>query len=221
MKKVLTFNGSPRKTGNTTALLKQFLRGVEEGSVIIKEIDPYEINLQYCRGCLRCNLLKRCSVQTDDWTGISREILESDILVFATPVYFRHVTAPLKKIIDRFRSFVHVQITETGLIHTPWEKWNKDFVLLLTMGSSDKSEADGIIDLFRFMTGMLGDNNHLHVITATRLAVTRQVERTREELQKLYPRLMLPEELAEKDAEQNRIWLEACYRLGKELAKRS
>jgi multimeric flavodoxin WrbA len=135
----------------STFLLQHFLEGAKNAGAETKEIAAHEVNLEYCTGCLRCNLIKRCTIRGDEWNEMSKKILDADVLVFATPVYFHHVPAQLKKIIDRFRSFVHVQITETGLIHTPHTEWKKDFVLLLTLGSSSDSDAQPVIDLFRFM----------------------------------------------------------------------
>jgi multimeric flavodoxin WrbA len=140
--------------------------------------------------------------------------------VFASPIYFHYISAPLKNIIDRFRSFIHVQITETGLIHTPYKKWNKDFVLLLSMGSSDDSDAEPVIDLFEYMKDVLGDENKLHVVKATRLAVIKQVQKTEEELKELYPKLQLNENLAEKDFEKNQKVLSQCYDLGMKLTNK-
>ena len=116
----------------------------------------HDLDLEFCRGCLRCNLLGRCSIRGDAWESLSRKILEADVLVFGSPVYFHHVTAQMKKVIDRFRSFIHVEITESGLKHTPWATWEKDFVLLLTMGSSDDSDARPAIDMFEFMASVMG-----------------------------------------------------------------
>ncbi len=219
MKKIIAFNGSPRKSGNTSILLEHFFNGVKNNSNLVEEFNAQEINLNYCRGCLRCNLLGRCSITGDEWEVISKKILDSDIIVFASPVYFHHVTAPLKKILDRFRSFVHVQISETGLIHTPREKWNKDFVLLLCMGSSNISDAKPIIELFDFITSILGPGNKLHAITATRLAVVKQVLKTEEQLKDLYPKLNLPINLAEEDYKKNQKILIDCYQLGYSLTK--
>ncbi len=219
MKKVVAFNGSPRPTGNTSLLLNHFLEGTGQNPVDTEVIHSHELNLESCQGCLRCNVLKRCSISGDDWNEISSKILEADVLVFASPVYFHHVPSPLKKVIDRFRSFVHVQITETGLIHTPWAEWNKDFVLILTMGSPDKSEADPVIDLFRYITSILGSGNKLHVITATRLAVVKQVVKTKEELRDLYQKMKLPTELVAGDIQRNKALMEECRSLGFELLK--
>ncbi|HBB92579.1 MAG TPA: hypothetical protein DC042_12900 [Bacteroidales bacterium] len=218
MKKILALNGSPRPAGNTTFLLEQFLKGAKTGRTIAEELRTQDLNLEYCSGCLRCNILKRCSLRGDDWESLSHKILESDVLVFASPVYFHHLTASLKKVLDRFRSFTHVQITETGLIHTPHQIWNKDFVLLLTMGSPNAKEAQPIIELFQFMAEMLGDGNRLHVICGTRLAVSRQVIRTEQELLELYPKLGLPATLAKQDYLTNQSVLSECEALGERLA---
>jgi FMN-dependent NADH-azoreductase len=219
MKKVLILDGSTRKQGNTSALIQQFTEGVQSNSVDVEHILAKDLNIKYCNGCLRCNLIKRCSIRDDDWEDLSQKINEADVLVFASPIYFHYLTAPLKNIIDRFRSFVHVQITETGLIHTPWNNWNKDFVLLLSLGSSDDSDAQPVIDLLEYMKEVLGDNNKLHVIKATRLAVIKQVLKSEEELKELYPKLMLDENLAKADFKMNQNILKKCFDLGKKLSK--
>ena len=85
------------------------------------------------------------------------------------------------------------------------------------MGSSDASDADPVIDLFRFMTSILGENNKLHVITATRLAVIKQIVKSEEELRTLYRKMKLPEPLAPVDFKRNKELVEACNKLGQEL----
>jgi len=219
MKKILVLDGSTRKQGNTAALVQQFTEGAQCNSVEVEHVIAKDLNIKYCNGCLRCNLIKRCSIRDDDWEELSQKINEADVLVFASPIYFHYVTALLKHIIDRFRSFVHVQITETGLIHTPWKNWNKDFVLLLSLGSSDDSDAQPVIDLFEYMKEVLGDKNRLHVVKGTRLAVIKQVQKTEEELRELYPKLMLDENLAKDDFKKNQDVLKECFDLGKELTK--
>lgn len=219
MKKVLILDGSTRKLGNTSYLIKHFIEGAEKNTTQVEHVVAKDIEIKYCNGCLRCNLIKRCSIRDDDWEDLSSKINESDVIVFASPIYFHYVTAPLKNIIDRFRSFVHVQITDTGLIHTPWKNWNKDFVLLLSMGSSDDSDAEPVIDLFNYMKDVMGDNNRLHVIKGTRLAVIKHVQKTEEELKELYPKLKLDENLAQEDFERNQNLLKKCEELGEELTR--
>jgi multimeric flavodoxin WrbA len=217
MKKVLVLDGSTRKHGNTSILIERFLNGAKSNTHQIEHVIAKDLKIDYCNGCLRCNLIKRCSITGDDWADLSQKIAESDVLVFASPIYFHYVTAPLKKIIDRFRSLVHVQITEQAVKHTPWQKWNKDFVLLLSMGSSDDIDAQPVIDLFDYMKEVMGEENQLHVIKATRLAVIKQITKTEDELHQLYTKLNIPEHLAEVDVIKNYKILENCYELGKNL----
>ena len=214
---ILSLNGSPRRKGNTSLLLEELLRGARDYAAPVEEIIAEEVNLKYCKGCLRCNLIKRCAMKGDDWETLSSKILRADVLIFASPIYFHHLTAPLKKILDRFRSFLHVQITEHGLKHTPWHEWEKQFVLLLCLGSSADTDAQPAIDLFKYITTILGPDNKLNSIVGTRLAVTNQVKMTVEELFDLYPKLGLTPHLAEQDYHRNQMLLKKCYDLGKEL----
>jgi multimeric flavodoxin WrbA len=216
--RILTFNGSPRSNGNTSALLQELVRGASESGANAETIIAQDINLKYCTGCLKCNFIKQCAIQNDDWQELSQKILDADVLVFASPVYFHHVTAPLKKILDRFRSFMHVQLTEHGLKHTPWHTWQKHFVLLLSQGSSNDDDAQPIIDLFKFIIEVLGTENQLTSIIGTRLAVVNQVRMSKEELSILYSKLKLPAYLVDEDFQRNQQLLKQCYELGKKLA---
>jgi hypothetical protein len=171
-----------------------------------------------CRGCLKCNLIQRCAIKGDDWDTLRLKILNADVLAFASPIYFHHLTAPLKKILDRFRSFMQVQITEHGLNHTPWQEWKKHFVLLLSLGSPDAADARPVIDLFTFLAHALGPGNTLHAMVGTRLAVKGQVTMSGEELSSLYAKLKLPARLANADYRRNQALLQSCYELGRGLA---
>ncbi len=217
--KILAFNGSPRSSGNSARLLERFMAGAYRKGTDTEIVSPYQLNIKPCTGCLRCNILGKCSLRDDDWAVLSEKILAAEVLVFATPVYFHHLPATLKMVIDRFRSFVHVQITGSGLIHTPRVNWNKQFVLILSMGSSDDSDAQPIIGLFRFMTSILGTGNRLHVISSTRLSMSGQVSRSAEELRELYTKLKLPLHLAEQDARRNQELLKECEDLGIRLSR--
>lgn len=214
---LLALNGSPRKNGNTFALLQELIRGASEAGAHAEMIMAHQVDLKYCSGCLKCNLLKQCAIRTDEWQMLSQKILAADVLVFASPVYFHHLTAPLKKILDRFRSFMHVQITEHGLQHTPWHRWQKHFVLLLSQGSADPADAQPIIDLFEFIVDVLGSKNKLTSIIGTRLAVANQVRMAKDELESLYSKLNMPLHLVEQDYQRNQLLLQQCYELGNKL----
>ena len=216
---IVAFNGSPRKKGNTSLLLNELIRGVREAGNQIEEITASEVHIKPCRGCLKCNLLKRCAMKGDEWGELSEKILNANALVFVSPVYFHHLPGPLKNILDRFRSFMHVQITEHELKHTPWHDWRKQFILILCQGSPDSSDAQPIIDLFTFITRALGEGNTLLSIVATRLAVVNQIKMTEEELKILYEKLELPVQLAKPDYQSNQVLLQLCYEAGRKLGQ--
>ena len=74
MKKVLAFNGGMRKSGNTTLLLQNFLDGARKNTECVEELNANEMNLEYCRGCTRCNLVGRCTIHGDEWGEVSQKI---------------------------------------------------------------------------------------------------------------------------------------------------
>lgn len=215
--RILAINGSPRKNGNSSILLNELLRGAKEGGASYNRIDSSKLNLEFCRGCLKCNLVKRCVIKGDDWSNLSNKILKADSLIIASPVYFRSVTASVKKIIDRFRSFFGVQIKEKALNHSPWQKWNKHLVLILSQGSPDPNESQSIERMFKFIIEVLGQQNRLTTIVGTRLAVKNQILMSKNELAELYKKLGLPDFLIESDYLYNQELLKKCYKLGREL----
>ena len=65
----------------------------------------------------------------------------------------------------------------------------------------------------------MGSKNRLHIITATRLGVTKQVIKTEEELTDLYPKLGLPQNLVEGDFHKNQQIIQKCFELGEKLTE--
>ncbi|MBN2010958.1 flavodoxin family protein [candidate division KSB1 bacterium] len=216
--RILAFQGSPRPNGNSTLLLNEFIRGARDQGADISTIVAHAVNIKPCRGCLKCNMLKRCAIHNDDWPALSEQILEADCLLFATPVYFHHMPGPLKTILDRFRSFMHVQITEIGLRHTPWHMWQKHFVAIMTLGSSSADDTTSLMDLFQFMVKEFGPGNTFSSVIGTRLAVPKHVIFSHNDLQQLYPKLNLSQSLALDDYQRNQQLLNRCYELGRTAA---
>lgn len=211
--KIIAFDGSPRRNGNSRMLLNALLSGVENNDAEIEIFRTDELDLKSCRGCLMCNTLQRCAIRKDNWEELSQKIHSSDILAFSSPIYFHHTTASMKRLIDRFRSFVHVQITADGLIHTPHEEWHKKIFLLTAHGSSLIDDALPLVDLLKFMTEAMGPDNHFYYLNAVRLAVPGQISLDEESLKTLYAKLKIPIGLAAGDAVRNRGYLEEAQKL--------
>jgi len=199
-------------------MLNEFSRGVRDAGFEVDLVNVKDLNIKSCRGCLRCNLIKRCSLRGDDWKNLSQKILAADAIVFSSPVYFHHITGDLKKVLDRFRSFVNVRLNDDGLIHTPWQTWNKKFVLLMSQGSSDEADAKPAKDLFEFVTTILGNNNCFKFLLGKRLVVSGQLKMNESELKDLYLSLKIPFKCLKSDFLSNTALLNDCYNAGLNLA---
>lgn len=99
--KVLVLEGSPHRRGTTNTLADEFIRGAREKGHEVEVLDVAHSDLHPCLGCDRCGMDGKC-IQKDDGNKILQKILESDCLVFVTPVYYFGMSAQLKTLIDRF-----------------------------------------------------------------------------------------------------------------------
>ena len=99
----LVLMGSPRKNGNTAALLKPFCEELENGGAEVETVWLYDKDIRPCVACRNCQ--KDWSVfgcaQRDDVQEIFDKVLESDLLVLATPIYSWYCTPPMKVLLDR------------------------------------------------------------------------------------------------------------------------
>lgn len=104
MKKILGVVGSPRRNGNTHILVSRILAGAESEGFTQEAIFLNDLRIQECDGCHVCWETGRC-VKKDDMNGLYPKIIESNVIVFGTPVYWYGPTALMKGFIDRFVYF--------------------------------------------------------------------------------------------------------------------
>ena len=102
--KIVVLQGSPNKKGSTHILADCFRQGAEAAGHTVEMIDAAHANIHPCTGCVHCGYEGPC-VQKDDVEEIRKKILEADMLVFATPLYYYGMSAQLKILIDRFCAF--------------------------------------------------------------------------------------------------------------------
>ena len=102
--KILVLTGSPHKHGSSNLLVKHFVRGAREAGHTVSVFDAAHANIHPCLGCDACGMSGPCC-QKDDMAVIRDAILNSDMVVFATPLYYFGMSAQLKTVIDRFYSF--------------------------------------------------------------------------------------------------------------------
>lgn len=101
MKKVLVLSGSPRKGGNSDILCDEFARGARESGNEVEKIFVAEKKIAPCLGCYYCAKHEGRCVLNDGMAEILQKIIDCDVLVLSSPVYFYSISAQLKAVIDR------------------------------------------------------------------------------------------------------------------------
>ena len=101
-KRILILNGSPRKNGNTSRLVKEFERGAVAAGNTSTEFFLESLEINGCKGCFGGHSSRACPcVQNDSMSEIYPVAKASDVVVFASPLYYWNVSGQLKKTIDR------------------------------------------------------------------------------------------------------------------------
>jgi multimeric flavodoxin WrbA len=101
--KVIAFNGSARKDGNTAILINQVFSELKKQDI---ETEMIQLSGQKIRGCIACykcfdNKDQRCSVKDDVVNECIEKMLQADGIILASPTYFADVSSELKALIDR------------------------------------------------------------------------------------------------------------------------
>lgn len=97
---ILAISCSPRKNGNTVAILEEVLRGARGKNADAELYSVSGKNLQPCDGCWACANSGKCHI-TDDMQELYEKIIMADGLIFGTPIYFWGMTGQAKSILDR------------------------------------------------------------------------------------------------------------------------
>ncbi len=136
MKKVLIISGSPRKGGNSEILCDEFAKGARENGHAVEKISVWEKKISPCLGCYYCKAHGGKCVMDDGMAEVLQKIIDCDVLVLSSPVYFYSVSAQIKAIIDR----TVARWTEIA---------NKELFYIFTAAESDSDTMDGAIACFR------------------------------------------------------------------------
>lgn len=101
-KKIVILNGSPRRNGNTSALVKKFTEGAESIGNIVTEFFLDKMNINGCKGCFNGHSSQVCPcVQKDDMIQIYPAVKDCDVIVLATPLYYWNMSGQIRTTIDR------------------------------------------------------------------------------------------------------------------------
>ena len=101
-KKIVILNGSPRKNGNTSALVNAFTEGAKSAGHTVTEFFLDSMNIHGCKGCFGGHSSKECPcVQRDDMDKIYPAVREGDVIVLASPLYYWNMSGQLRTAVDR------------------------------------------------------------------------------------------------------------------------
>ena len=101
--KIVAFNGSPRKGGNTEQLIEEVFKPIREAGI---ETELIQLGGQPLRGCISCYACFKtkdgqCAIKTDNMNKYLRKAQEADGIILASPTYYGSVSAEMKAFMDR------------------------------------------------------------------------------------------------------------------------
>ena len=162
--KVLLVRGNPRKNGFTQYLTNLFRAGLLETAARVTDVDlaAEEYSLKPCLGCYHCWLVKpgQC-VHHDPMERLLPVILETDVLVCATPVYYFAMSSHLKNFFERtFPLTTHgLETSKMGLLRNRLRepaKWGDKKFISITVGALRAREAyEPVNQTFRLIADTL------------------------------------------------------------------
>lgn len=119
MKKALIICTSPRSGSNSTLLASQFAAGAEDAGIAVETISLADSEPGFCQACYYCLSHSGQCFQQDIMNSVREKLIEADVLVFATPVYFYGMSGQMKTFIDRTIAFYkRIAAREVYLIAT-------------------------------------------------------------------------------------------------------
>lgn len=149
--KILILTGSPRKNGNSNTLVEHFIKGASEKGHEIVRFDSAMKTIHPCKACNHCAMKGEC-VYKDDFDYVRNNIVDSDMVVFATPMYYFGISAQLKTVIDRFYAI-------NAELQSP-----KKAALFMTYADTSEQEALPIKNHYESILRYLGWSNAGEII---------------------------------------------------------
>ncbi len=165
-KKVLILSGSPRKLGNSDILCDEFMKGAEDSGNEVKKIRISEKKIGFCEGCYYCQKSGGICAKKDDMEEILDDILKSDVIVMATPVYFYSIDAQLKAVFDRTVA-----------------KWtqikDKEFYYIMTAAEDSENVMNCTLECLRGLTACFEGSKEKGIIEAKGVYEKGEVKNTK------------------------------------------
>ena len=142
--KVVIITGSAHRHGTTAMLADKFERGAADAGHEIFRFDAAFQSVHPCIGCDKCREIGRCVFYADDMKTLNPHLLEADVVVFVSPIYYFALNAQIKVVIDRFYA-------NDDALHG-----GKKAILMTAMADTEISAASGANATFMEILKYLG-----------------------------------------------------------------
>lgn len=153
--RILAVNGSPRgQSGNTERILQPFLEGAREAGAETEVVYLKDKKINHCSGCFTCwTKTPGVCIHRDDMPGLLEKIRQSDVIVFATPLYVYTVSGLMKDFMDRFIPLVQPAILKRGERYSHPSRYGRErpmrAVLISNCGFPGRYNFAGLVETFR------------------------------------------------------------------------
>lgn len=141
---IVVLTGSPRRNGNTNYLAERFIAGAEETGHSVFRFDCATHKVAGCMACNRCGMDGEC-VLKDDFETVRPHLIDADMVVFCTPMYYFGFSAQLKSVLDRFYA-----------INGRVKGASKKTAFLMAYANSAESDAHPMLQHYRTLADYLG-----------------------------------------------------------------
>lgn len=147
--KVTYILGSPKPNGNTATILNKILHGLgEEHDIDVFKHCLGEENIKYCTGCKSCFIDGNC-IHNDDVQKVMNDILQSQIVILASPSYWGDITGQMKVFIDRCTPYCNTNQA------SKLKEANIKGIALAVRAGQNKQENENLVHTFEHFLGHL------------------------------------------------------------------
>ncbi len=165
MSRVLVISTSLRGGSFSEKLATSFAEGAREAGHDVEFVSLKGKKIQFCKGCVMCQNTKRCIIN-DSATAIVEKIRTSDIVVWATPVYYYSMSGQMKVLIDRCNP---IYVSDYSI---------KDVYLLVTCADESETAIEGTLKGVQGWVDCLPGTRIAGTLCATGLPVDKRIEDT-------------------------------------------
>lgn len=145
-KRILMITGSPRPDGNSNKLAEAFVEGARAGGDTVEVLDACSLNLDGCHGEGNCVKTGFCGIK-DDGMKLHSLLCRSDVLVLATPIYWKSFSSQIKRVVDRLFPYASPKGRELNAV--------KESVLIATAKNPDPAVFGPIKEEFALVNTLL------------------------------------------------------------------